>query len=74
VVTGNGNVSNTPVTAQNPDNYFGQTSGQISGVVFSDSKDGLTPLDGIQQSGEPGISGVTMTLTTAGPDNPVRNC
>ncbi len=23
VVTGNGNVSNTPVTAQNPDNYFG---------------------------------------------------
>ena len=44
------------------------TLSQISGVVFSDSKNGTTPLDGVQQPGEPGIPGVTITLTTAGPD------
>lgn len=40
----------------------------ITGVVFADGKGGTTPLDGIKQAGEPGIGGVTMTLTYAGAD------
>jgi hypothetical protein len=34
----------------------------ISGVVFADGKQN-TPLDGIQGPGEPGLGGVTLTLT-----------
>jgi hypothetical protein len=34
----------------------------ISGVVFADAKGGQTPLDGVQEPGEPGITNVPMQL------------
>jgi len=49
-------VATTPVTNQN----FGDTPGGISGTVYEDRNN-----DGIKQSGEPGIAGVTVTLFDA---------
>jgi uncharacterized repeat protein (TIGR01451 family) len=76
VVTGNGNSSNTPVTAQNPDNYFGTLS--VGDFVWNDVN-----VNGIQDSSDlssNGINGVKVDLldshgtqiaTTTTGNNPV---
>ena len=48
--------SGTTLTATNPDNYYG-VSGSIGDFVWKDNNS-----NGIQNSGEPGICGVTVTL------------
>ena len=48
------NLPSNGVTGEN----FGATTGGLSGTVFFDGNN-----DGVQQAGEPGIPGVTVTLT-----------
>ncbi|MEZ5343682.1 MAG: SdrD B-like domain-containing protein, partial [Acidimicrobiales bacterium] len=47
-----------PAFTDSIDNDFDETRGSIAGTVFHDLND-----DGLQDGGEPGISGVTVTLT-----------
>ncbi|HEX2916673.1 MAG TPA: SdrD B-like domain-containing protein [Chloroflexia bacterium] len=63
------NILNVTVPATGLSNQdFGETTGSFSGVVFQDNNN-----DGIQQSGETGIGGVTIALTgTDANGNPVN--